>query len=584
MAKRRFLVTAALPYSNGRLHVGHIAGAYLPADTYVRYLRARGEEVRFVCGSDDNGVAALIAARKEGKTVEELTAHYNARQAADFEGLGIKFDVYGGTHQPGFVDTHNRISQDFFRAIHDKGYFVKKRTQQLYDTQAQQFLPDRYVKGTCYHLWMGKPCGYPEAYGDQCEQCGNAIDPTKLINPVSTITGSRPEVRETTHWYLQLSKFEEPLRQWLESKREGKPGEPAWRETVLNFSLGQIKGGLPERAMTRDLTWGVPVPLDDPDAAGKVLYVWFDAPIGYVSFTAVDCQRKDGDWQQFTRWWKDPECKIVHFIGEDNTVFHALTWPAMLMAEGTYQLPWQVVANSFLNIKFPGKEEEKISKSRGTAVWIEDYLKTFDPDPLRYYLTAIAPETARTAFDIDDFIARNNGELCNALGNFVNRWVSFAQKFFGGKVPPVGQRTQVDHDHLALLGTQAAKVTDHLENFRFKAALGEVMALARAANGYFDVKKPWIQRKEDLAACGTSINVCIQTVRTLATLMAPFLPFSAAKCAQLLNIDPALPWDEATRELPEGHPVGGPVILFKQLDPAVVFGEGEQGEGGKVRK
>lgn len=567
MAKRRFLVTAALPYSNGRLHVGHVAGAYLPADIYVRYLRARGEEVRFVCGSDDNGVAALIAARKEGKSVEELTGHYHDRQAADFAGLGIQFDIYGGTHQPGFVDTHVRTSQDFFRAIHDKGYFVKKKTQQLYDPQAQQFLPDRYVKGECYI------CHYAEAYGDQCEQCGNSMEAARLIRPVSTITGSTPELRETTHWYLQLSRLEESLRQWLESQREAAPDHPAWRETVLNFALGQIKNGLPERAMTRDLTWGVPVPLDDPDAKGKALYVWFDAPIGYVSFTSVLCQQKEGDGGQYTRWWKDPECKIVHFIGEDNTVFHALTWPAMLMAEGTYQLPWQVVANSFLNIKFPGQEEEKISKSRGTAIWIEDYLKTFDPDPLRYYLTAIAPESARTAFDIDDFIARNNGELGNALGNFVNRWVSFAQKFFGGKVPPAGQRTPVDHDHLALLATQAAKVTEHLEAFRFKAALGEVMSLARSANLYFDTKKPWIQRKDDLPGCGTSINVCIQTVKTLATLMAPFLPFSAAKCAQLLNINPALPWDEATRELPEGHPVGGPMILFKPLDPKVIFGE-----------
>ena len=567
MAKRRFLVTAGLPYSNGRLHVGHVAGAYLPADTYVRYLRARDEEVRFICGSDDNGVAALIAARKEGKSVEELTAFYHDRQFADFAGLGIRFDIYGGTHQPGFVETHNRISQDFFRAIHDKGYFVKKTSQQLYDTQAQQFLPDRYVKGECYI------CHYTEAYGDQCEQCGNAMDAAKLIKPVSTITNTTPELRATTHWYLQLAKLEEPLRQWLESQREAAPDHPAWRENVLNFALGQIKNGLPERAMTRDLTWGVPVPLDDPDAKGKALYVWFDAPIGYVSFTAVDCQNRDGDGQQFTRWWKDPECKIVHFIGEDNTVFHSLIWPAMLMAEGTYQLPSQVAANSFLNIKFPGKEEEKISKSRGTAIWIEDYLKTFEPDPLRYYLTAIAPESARTAFDIDDFIARNNGELGNALGNFVNRWVSFAQKFFGGKVPPVGERTQADRDHLALIAAQAAKVTENLEAFRFKAALGEVMSLARSANLYFDTKKPWIQRKTDLPGCGTSINVCIQTVKALATLMAPFLPFSAAKCAQLLNIDAALPWDQATQELPEGHPVGGPMILFKQLDPAVVFGD-----------
>lgn len=566
MPQRRFLVTAALPYSNGRLHVGHVAGAYLPADTYVRYLRARGEDVRFICGSDDNGVAALISARKEGKSAEELTAHYNARQAADFTGLGIQLDIYGGTHQPGFVDLHNRLSQEFFRSIHDKGYFTKKTTRQLYDVQANQFLPDRYVKGTCYHIWNGQPCRYPEAYGDQCEQCGNSIDPEKLISPVSTITGTRPEVRETTHWYLQLGKLQEPLRQWLESKRAAVGDSPAWRETVLNFSLGQIKTGLPERAMTRDLSWGVPVPLDDPDAAGKVLYVWFDAPIGYVSFTARLCEQSGGDWRGYARWWKDPDCRIVHFIGEDNTVFHALTWPAMLMAEGTYQLPSQVVANSFLNIKFPGKEEEKISKSRGTAVWIEDYLKSFDPDPLRYYLTAIAPESARTAFDVDDFIQRNNGELGNALGNFLNRWVSFAHKYFDGKVPPAGERRAVDLEQLALLKTQAARVTEHMEAFRFKAAMAEIMSLARAANGYFDAKKPWAQRKDDLPGCGTSINVSIQTAKALVTLMAPFLPFSAAKCAQTLNLDPRLPWEEATAEISEGRPVGEASILFKKLE------------------
>ncbi len=565
MSKRRFLVTSALPYSNGRLHVGHIAGAYLPADTYVRYLRARGEDVRFICGSDDNGVASLISARKEGRTVQELTAHYNARQAADFVGLGIRFDIYGGTHQPEFVDLHNRISQDFFRVIHEKGFFTKSKTTQLYDVQARQFLPDRYVKGTCYE------CGYKEAYGDQCESCGISIDPMRLIDPVSTITGSRPEPRETTHWYLRLHQFEAPLQKWLESKREAGPGEPAWRDTVLNFSLGQIKGGLPERAMTRDLDWGVPVPLDDPDAQGKVLYVWFDAPIGYVSFTAKLCEQTEGDWQAYAKWWKDPDCRIVHFIGEDNTVFHALTWPAMLMAEGSYQLPWQVVANAFLNIKFPGQEEQKISKSRGTAVWIEEYLKTFDPDPLRYYLTAIAPEGQRTAFDVDDFITRNNSELLNALGNFINRTLTFAARYFEGKVPDPGTRVDADQAQLRAIAECAERTTEHLEAFRFKAALGEIMTLARTSNAYFDAKQPWKQRKDDMAACGTTINACIQTARALTTLMAPFLPFSAEKAAAMLRIDPALPWQSATEELPPAHTLGEPAILFKKLDPAEVF-------------
>jgi len=564
----RYLVTAGLPYSNGRLHVGHVAGAYLPADTWVRYRRARGDDVRFVCGSDDNGVASLISARREGRAVEELTAHYHARQRADFRGLGIEFDVFGGTHQPGFVELHEPICQQFFRTIHDKGYFVRKTAEQLYDPQARQFLPDRFVRGTCYHRRAdGTPCGYPEAYGDQCESCGNAIDPLALIDPTSTITGARPERRETTHWYLQLARFEQPLAAWLESKRRADDG-PAWREGVLNFALGQIRQGLPERAMTRDLDWGVPVPLDDPAARGKVLYVWFDAPIGYISFSAALARREQGDPAGYARYWKDPACRIVHFIGEDNTVFHALIWPAMLMAEGSYQLPWQVVANSFLNIKLPGHDEQKISKSRGAAIWIEDWLQEYDPDPLRYYLTAIAPESQRTTFDLDDFVARNNGELVNALGNFVHRTLTFAERYFAGEVPAPGSRGEADEAQLARIAGGAARVTEHLEWFRFRAALAEVMALARAANVYFDLKRPWQQRKDDLAGCGTTINVCLQTVRALAVLMAPFLPHAAARCEEMLGLPAATAsWAAATQELPTGQRLGAPAVLFRKLEP-----------------
>ncbi len=575
MKRRRFLVTSGLPYSNGLLHVGHIAGAYLPADTYVRYLRARGDEVLFVCGSDDNGVASLISARKEGRRVEELTADYNARQRSDFEGLGIHFDIYGGTHQPDFVEMHERLSQELFLRIHDQGFFEKKKTLQLYDVEAGQFLPDRYVKGTCYHTRPdGSACGFEEAYGDQCESCGNAIEPLHLIEPVSTITGTRPEPRETTHWYLKLDRFQDRLREWLESKRDPRDGSPAWREWILNFCLGQIRRGLPERAMTRDLDWGVPVPLDDPEAAGKVLYVWFDAPIGYVSFTAAHCDRREGDWRRYARWWKDPDCRIVHFIGEDNTVFHALIWPAMLMAEGSYQLPWQVPANSFLNIRFPGQDEQKISKSRGTAIWIKDYLRTYDPDPLRYYLTAIAPENNRTTFEPDDFVARNNGELLNALGNFVNRTVTFAHRYHDGRVPETGERGDIDRAHLARCAEATDRIGEQLERFRFRAALAELMALARAGNGYLDAKQPWKQRKQDPAACGTTVNVCLQTVKVLATTMAPFLPFSARKCAGMLRLEEeVLRWDAATEELPAGQPLGEARILFRKLDPADPSGE-----------
>lgn len=572
MSARRFTVTSGLPYSNGRLHVGHVAGAYLPADTWVRYLRSRGDDVLFVCGSDDNGVASLISARKEARRVEDLTASYNAGQARDFAGLGIHFDVYGGTHQPGFVETHERLSRAMFRSIHDRGYFVKRATLQLYDPAAEQFLPDRYVRGTCYHrLPDGSLCGYREAYGDQCEQCGNAIDPMKLVDPVSTVTGARPEPRETVHWYLQLGRFEEPLTAWLEAKRE--PGEhgPAWRDTVLRFALGQIRQGLPERAMTRDLSWGVPVPLDDPDAAGKVLYVWFDAPIGYVSFTAELLARRGEGPDAWMRWWKEPDCRIVHFIGEDNTVFHALIWPAMLLAEGSFCLPSQVVANSFLNIKFPGREETKISKSRGTAVWIEDYLQRFDPDPLRYYLTAIAPESSRTSFDFEDFVARNNGELLATLGNFVNRTVTFAVRNFEGRVPGPGTPLPVDLEQHARIRERHGRVTEHLEALRFRAAMTEVMALARDGNVYMDAKKPWSEKKVDPQACATSVHTLLHTVRALTVLMSPFLPFSAAAAARMLGLPEELPrWDDALVPLPEGHALGEPRILFRRIEPSEI--------------
>ncbi len=578
MSKRRFLVTAALPYSNGRLHVGHIAGAYLPADTYVRYLRATGADVRFICGSDDNGVAALKTAREQNRSVEELTAHYNQAQARDFAGLRIEFDIYGGTHQPDYVAIHEQFSQDFFRAIHAKGLFVKRKTRQLFDAKAGQFLPDRFVRGKCPH------CGSDKAFGDQCEECGRAMDQQTLLEPISLMTNTKPELRETVHWYLQLEKLQSRLSTWLASKRDGTAGA-VWRATVLNQSLGRIETeGLPERAMTRDLTWGVPVPLDDPDAKGKSLYVWFDAPVGYVSFTEALCDQRGEGTGAYERWWKDPDCKVVHFIGEDNIVFHAITWPAMLLAShdsddlqglrGEYQLPHNVVANSFLNIKFPGKEEEKISKSRGTAVWIEDYLLTFDSDPLRYYLTAIAPEAARTAFDVDDFIARNNGELLNALGNFFNRTVTFAHKYFGGKVPTHGTLTDEDAMQLERCSKALSATGAELDACRFKAALAEVMSLARAGNGYFDATKPFLSRKTDMAACGRAINICLQTCRTLTTLIAPFLPTTAETSAAMLRLEGNWrAWSSACDRIPDSHNLGEAVILVKKLDAKELFPE-----------
>ncbi len=552
---KRAIVTGALPYANGHLHVGHIAGAYLPADTYVRYRRAIGDDILFVCGSDDNGVPITLTARKEGKSPEEVIALYNKEQKESFDGLGIKFDIYGGTHSPLDKDRHTQLSQHFFLKALENGYLSKRKTKQLYDPQAKMFLPDRYVEGICHH------CKSPGALGDQCENCGKTTDPLLLIDPVSVITGCKPEVRKTTHWFFELNKFTQRLKDWLDTKKD-------WRTVVLNFTKGLLEQSLPARSITRDLEWGVPVPLDDPDAKGKVLYVWFDAPIGYVSFTARLCEERFGDWEKYQEYWKSEDSEIIHFIGEDNTVFHTIIWPAMLMAEGTYQLPSYVVANCFLNIKFPGKEEEKISKSRGTAVWIYEYLKEFDPDPLRYYLTAIAPETQRTAFSFDEFVRRNNEELVSALGNFFHRTLTFTQKYFDGKVPPADNPNDIDRQHLEFLKEIPAKVGQLIEKFSFKAALNELMSAARTANKYFDAKTPWITRKDNMEDCGVTINICLQTLKTFATIMQPFLPLAAEKAANVLNLEipKCFEWSQANVPLPTGQVIEKPAVLFKKLE------------------
>ncbi|MFH1747794.1 MAG: methionine--tRNA ligase [Planctomycetota bacterium] len=554
---KRYLVTSGLPYSNGRLHVGHIAGAYLPADTYVRYLRARGHAARFICGSDDNGVAIEISAQKAQTTPQEISTHFHERQKKDFQGLGIEFDVYGGTHQPAYCQIHERISQEFFRHIHEQGYFTKLRTKQLFDPQANRFLPDRYVRGKCHH------CGAANATGDQCDECGQMIDPLLLVEPVSQITGQAAEIRETTHWHLSLHKFEKPLQEWLESKQD------QWRSNVLNFALGQVKQGLPERSMTRDIEWGIPVPLDDPDAQGKVLFVWFDAPIGYISFTAQHCQDTEGDWRGYEKWWCDPDTAIVHFIGEDNTIFHALIWPAMLMADARHQLPSTVVANNFVNIRL-GSADEKVSKSQtpeDSPVWIEEYLKRFDPDALRYYLTAIAPETARTAFDPSDFVQRNNSELVAAFGNFVNRSLTFVAKYFDGRVPDVTSRTERDQAHLAEGATTLQKVGACIEEQRFRAALEEMMAYARLCNEYFSLREPWRTRKEDISDCAAALGTCIHAMQYLAVMSHPFMPRAAGRLLDMLGLPAEAPRWESPEILTSGHALGTPAILFEKLEP-----------------
>ncbi len=548
----RHTVTAALPYSNGRLHVGHIAGCYLPADIYARYLRSIGEEVAFICGSDDYGVPVSLTAREEGREPAEVAAYYRAEQKNDFDGLGISLDIFSGTSA---TDIHTEVSQHFFLALLQNGYLEKRTSVQLYDPEAGRFLPDRYVEGTCPHCETGG------ARGDQCEACGKMLEPSKLISPESVITGARPEKRETVHWFFLLPKLQDRLREWIRS-------HPEWRPMVRNFSLGLLEQGLPERAITRDLDWGIPVPLeDDPDAEGKVLYVWFDAPIGYVSFTAQWCAEQEGDPDGYERWWKDPDCRIVHFIGEDNVVFHAITWPAMLMAEGTFELPDFIPANCFLNIQFPGEEETKISKSRGTAVWINQYLEEYDPDPLRYYLTMIAPERQRTAFVFDDLIRRNNEELVAALGNFVHRNMTFAHRYFDGRVPRRGDLTEEDRRQLAMIAELPDRVAALLADFSFRDALGQVMEAARESNRYFDCREPWALRKEARASCGTVINICLNTIKALGVVMEPFLPFAAGKVARMLPVaGDGLNWAQAADPLPEDLELGEPEILFEKLE------------------
>lgn len=569
---KRFLVTAGLPYSNGRLHVGHIAGAYLPADTFVRYLRACGRDVLFICGSDDNGVAIEISALNSQQTdtpmtPQQISTHYHERQKRDFDALNIAFDVYGGTHQPDYSALHEHFSQDFFKRIYEKGYFTKRVSKQLFDAHNQRFLPDRYVRGTC------PLCKDHETYGDQCEKTGQVLDPLSLINPRSTLPpNATPEVRETAHWFLRLAEFEQPLKDWLESKQD------QWRPSVLNFALGQIKQGLPERAMTRDISWGIPVPLPDPDAKGKVLYVWFDAPIGYVSFTARLCEQLGGAAADYQKWWCDPESSIIHFIGEDNTVFHALIWPAMLMAEARHQLPSFVVANNFVNYRDPASGEvRKISKSTTpdeSPVWAEEFIKRFDPDMLRYYLTSIAPETVRTAFDPADFVSKVNGVLGAKFGNFVNRYPKFIIEDFGGQIPDA---TPTDADRAQVAAADAAlkKIGEHIEAYRFRAAIEEFIAFCSSCDLYIGQREPWKRRKDNKPDCAACVATCAHLSHYLAIMAHPFMPGAARRVLEILNLPPeSIRWS-APPPLPAGHVIGAPQILFPRLDPTVLatFGQ-----------
>jgi methionyl-tRNA synthetase len=541
----RYTVTAALPYANGPVHIGHLAGVYLPADIYVRYLRAQNRDVKFICGSDEHGVPITIRAQKEGVTPQQIVDKYHKIIGDSFRDFNVSFDVYSRTSSK----THAEVSSEFFKKLYADNKFIEQTTQQLYDEQAQQFLADRYVVGTCPN------CGNENAYGDQCERCGTSLSPTELINPRSMLSGNTPVLRETKHWFLPLDQYEPWLREWI---IEGHKGD--WKTNVYGQCKSWIDQGLHARAVTRDLDWGVPVPV--PGAEGKVLYVWFDAPIGYISAT------KEGfpdDWQKY---WQDPGTKLVHFIGKDNIVFHCIIFPVMLKAHGDYILPDNVPANEFLNL-----EGDKISTSRNWAVWLHEYLQDFpgQADVLRYVLCANAPETKDNDFTWKDFQARNNNELVATLGNFVNRAAVLTQKFFEGKVPERGALTELDEEVFRQVAEFPNRVGELIENYRFRDALAEVLNLARVGNKYLAETEPWKLVKTDAARTGTVLQVALQVAAALVPLLTPFLPESAEKLAKMLNFEPG-DWQSAARaeQLPAGHQLQEPELLFAKIEDAVV--------------
>ncbi len=540
----RTLVTSALPYANGPVHIGHLAGVYIPADIYVRYLRLKGEDVIHIGGSDEHGVPITIRAKKEGVTPQDIVDKYHGIIKKSFEDFGIAFDIYSRTSS----DIHKKTASDFFLTLHNKGAFEEKTSEQYYDAEAQMFLADRYIMGECPH------CGNPNAYGDQCESCGTSLSPTDLKNPRSTISGSTPVMRETKHWYLPLDKHESWLRQWiLEDHKE-------WKSNVYGQCKSWLDMGLQPRAVSRDLDWGVPIPL--PDAKGKVLYVWFDAPIGYISNTI---ELLPDSWE---KWWKSEDTKLVHFIGKDNIVFHCIVFPAMLKAEGSFILPENVPANEFLNL-----EGDKISTSRNWAVWLHEYLEDFpgQQDILRYVLTANAPETKDNDFMWKDFQARNNNELVAILGNFINRALVLTQKYFDNKVPQLNELTDYDKETLKEFADVKAVVESYLDTYRFRDALKEAMNLARIGNKYLADTEPWKVVKTDMARVETILNISLQITANLAIAFEPFLPFSVKKIRRFINVD-SLTWDQLGRIdlLPVGHPLNESELLFSKIEDETI--------------
>ena len=539
----RTLVTAALPYANGGVHIGHLAGVYVPSDIYVRYLRLRKQEVLFVCGSDEHGVPVTIRARKEGCTVQEVVDRYHQLIKQSFEDFGISFDIYSRTTS----DTHKKVASDFFRTLYDKGEFLERESEQYYDEEAKTFLADRYITGECPH------CHNPNAYGDQCEKCGKDLSPTELINPESKVSGSKPVLRKTKHWYLPLDKHQEWLGPWIAS-------HPEWRPNVSGQCKSWLDMGLQPRAVSRDLDWGIPVPV--AGAEGKVLYVWFDAPIGYISNTK---ELLPDTWE---KWWKSEDTRLLHFIGKDNIVFHCIVFPAMLKAEGSYILPDNVPSNEFLNL-----EDDKISTSRNWAVWLHEYLQDFPgkQDVLRYVLTANAPETKDNNFTWADFQARNNNELVAVYGNFVNRALQLTQKYYEGEVPACGELTESDQATIEEFRGVKAEVERLLDTFRFRDAQKEAMNLARIGNKYLADAEPWKVIKTDPERVKTILYVSLQLVANLAIAFEPFLPNSSAKLREMLA-NPELTWEQLgqTDLLAAGTVLPKPELLFEKIEDETI--------------
>ena len=539
----RTLVTAALPYANGGVHIGHLAGVYVPSDIYVRYLRLRKQEVLFVCGSDEHGVPVTIRARKEGCTVQEVVDRYHQLIKQSFEDFGISFDIYSRTTS----DTHKKVASDFFRTLYDKGEFLERESEQYYDEEAKTFLADRYITGECPH------CHNPNAYGDQCEKCGKDLSPTELINPESKVSGSKPVLRKTKHWYLPLDKHQEWLGPWIAS-------HPEWRPNVSGQCKSWLDMGLQPRAVSRDLDWGIPVPVEG--AEGKVLYVWFDAPIGYISNTK---ELLPDTWE---KWWKSEDTRLLHFIGKDNIVFHCIVFPAMLKAEGSYILPDNVPSNEFLNL-----EDDKISTSRNWAVWLHEYLQDFPgkQDVLRYVLTANAPETKDNNFTWADFQARNNNELVAVYGNFVNRALQLTQKYYDGEVPACGELTESDRATIEEFRGVKAEVERLLDTFRFRDAQKEAMNLARIGNKYLADAEPWKVIKTDPERVKTILYVSLQLVANLAIAFEPFLPNSSAKLREMLA-NPELTWERLgqTDLLAARTVLPKPELLFEKIEDETI--------------